>query len=265
MKHRAKYLLAATTLVCSIVFAANSSVSDQTRRSSAVPPIDLELNIPDGNWHFAESAWNLSQSEPRQLDSLPMPHISDWLTVADSDSDSTELDKHLLHLVRASLAQESRSGDLRRYRTETEGLRGVAVTCMINDVERPLAIAIAWPAFDGMWSVFEAQKNIDGNAAPIVQLPDGCEILATRTSEGGKPFCHLVNSSYSSQQLKQQFEEAGYLIDQPMAGQGIDSIFRIRTSGEEFEITLNSDETNTESTFLVRRISALKSRKGQSK
>ncbi len=210
----------------------------------------------EGRWLFPDMPWTISQSAPRPLSADSETLLSDHLTGSEFASlVPGEFDGHLLGLITSLMRAEPTSGDLQTYTVDSAEFRGSALSVKHGQSEVPVLIRIAWPAHNDLWTVVEAVRRSDSEVPkPLLNLPDGVNVVATRIGSDGSAQCHLISRPAASDALREQFRSLGWKVEKPPGSTGLAGLFWLTSGTERLEVSVRSSATNSGSSAIIRRI-----------
>ena len=249
-------------LTCGLIATAFTD-ADQHRlslsRVKSLPAVSLlerslgsetGFELAEGNWQFPGLQWKFSQSAPKVIEELSATDLQDVVP-----SRPCELDGHLLELIKSLMTVSSTDGNLRKYSLQSTALTGTAVTVMTDGAEIPVSLRICWPAYDELWTEVAALRTSEHQVVePLLQFPQGCEIIATRIAPDNSVQCHMISSPLSGSQFRQQFVTARWHLEEPLAGTGLTGCFWIKSGNDRFEVSVKDVVGGTGCNAIVRPI-----------
>ena len=194
------------------------------------------FSLVEGHWQFPGMPWAIQQSPPTKLSELLLGEQSELPSL--SAEQPVALDQHFLMLSKSLMTVRRTDGQQKWYSHDTGGLRGTAVTVRRDGVEIPVVLRFRWPAYNNLWTEVAAIRQEPDITQPLLQLPAGLQMIATRVSASGSPQCHLISSTTSLQNIPQLFSADGWTVEFPPTHTRLDELFWISNDAGRFEISV---------------------------
>lgn len=235
-----KRLITALSIISTLSFALCWAVEPpQTNGTTA--PVELteseiaaqlpEFTLPDGQWITDGSVWAFSQVGPVDKADMAID-----ITALTPPTTLVDLDRSNMTLVQAMMRRVRSEGPFQVWESTGPDLSGTAVTTTVCNQEIPLEIQVAWPADDGLWSVFCAKRK-GGSPQPMMDVPES-SLVASRVLQTGATYSQLFRCSLSNPKLQASLVKAGWNLDHTSSPATDDkSIFRIHRADQCYEIS----------------------------
>jgi len=210
------------------------------------------FSLVEGHWQFPGMPWAILQSQPTELSELLLGEQSELPTL--SAEQTVALDQHFLMLIKSLMTVQRIDGQKTRYIHDAGDLRGSAVTVLRDGVEIPVVMRVRWPAYNNLWTEVAAIRQEQDNKQPLLQLPAGIQMIATRVSTAGLPQCHLISLKTSLEDIPQLFSADGWTVEFPPTHTRLDGLFWISNDTGRFEISVRAATGISGVTAFIRNI-----------